>query len=200
MNGSDQTLQYYNENAQSFIANTLSADMSAQYTLFLPLLPKGASILDLGCGSGRDSLFFKMHGYQVTATDGSRALCDYASSLLQQPVQCLDFKDLDYCEQFDGVWACASLLHLPVPYLTEVIGKIAAAMKANGILYASFKYGKDAHYDDKGRYYCNFTEDSVRSLFCNHKHLKIINVVVTEDVRKDITQKWLNIIAKKEAH
>ena len=200
MNGSDQTLQYYNENAQSFIANTLYADMSAQYDLFLPLLPKGASILDLGCGSGRDSLFFKTHGYQVTAIDGSPALCDYASSLLGQPVDCLKFNELNYRAQFDGVWACASLLHLPLPELTEVIERIAISLRSGGILYASFKYGTDSHFDDKGRYYCNFTKDSARSLFCNHKHLKIINVVVTEDVRKDITQKWLNIIAKKEAH
>lgn len=200
MNSTDQTLQYYNENAQSFIANTLPADLSAQYDLFLPLLPKGASILDLGCGSGRDSLFFKNHGYQVTAIDGSRALCDYASTLLGQPVQCLDFNDLNYCAQFDGVWACASLLHLPLPCLTEVMNRIAAGLKPNGILYASFKYGKDAHFDDKGRYYCDFTEESVRSLFEKSDHFKILNIVITEDVRQDVTQKWLNIIAKKEAH
>ncbi|MBO5050507.1 MAG: class I SAM-dependent methyltransferase [Oscillospiraceae bacterium] len=200
MNGSNQTLQYYNENAQSFIANTLSADMSAQYDFFLPLLPEGGSILDLGCGSGRDSLFFKKQGYRITAVDGSPALCDYASSLLGQPVECLKFNELNYRAQFDGVWACASLLHLPLPELTKVIERIAISLKPGGILYASFKYGTGSHFDDKGRYYCNFTEDSARSLFYNNKHLKIINVVVTEDVRKDITQKWLNIIVKKEAH
>ena len=179
MNGSNQTLQYYNENAQSFIANTLYADMSAQYALFLPLLPEGGSILDLGCGSGRDSLFLKKQGYRITAVDGSPALCDHASSLLGQPVECLKFNELNYRAQFDGVWACASLLHLPLPELTKVIERIAISLKPGGILYASFKYGTGTHFDDNGRYYCNFTEDSARSLFCNHKHLKIIDVVVT---------------------
>ena len=198
MNGSDQTLQYYNENAQSFIADTLSADMSAQYALFLPLLPKSASILDLGCGSGRDSLFFKKHGYQVTAVDGSPALCDYASSLLEHPVPCLNFNELNFNGQFDGVWACASLLHLPYLQLTKVLGLIADSLKPNGILYASFKYGTDSQLDDKGRFYCNFTEDTIHSLFSSNNAFKLLKTVVTEDVRPNMTQKWLNIIAKKK--
>ena len=66
----DNTLKYYAKNTEEFIASTLEADMSATQEKFLALLPKGAHILDLGCGSGRDSLFFLQQGFQVTAVDG----------------------------------------------------------------------------------------------------------------------------------
>lgn len=109
----NRTLDYYNENAEAFFQNTACADMRHLYKRFLPLIPAGGRILDLGCGSGRDSRYFIEQGFQVTAADGSEALCRLASRYIGQEVLCMDFRDLAFKNCFDGVWACASLLHVP---------------------------------------------------------------------------------------
>ena len=138
---SDSTLAYYNKNADLFVASTANAEMSAQYSTFLRHLKPSASILDLGCGSGRDSKFFLDAGYYVEAVDGSSELCNIASSFIGKNVRQLMFEELDYVEMFDAVWACASLLHIPKAGLPNILHKIGNALKENGIIYASFKYG-----------------------------------------------------------
>ena len=89
----NQTLNYYNENAAAFCEGTLHADMSHLYGCFLQHVPPGGKILDLGCGSGRDSLSFLRKGYQVEALDGSSELCRMASEFIGKPVRCMDFED-----------------------------------------------------------------------------------------------------------
>ena len=136
---SDLTIKYYDDNAEAFYDSTVNADMSFQYSLFLKHLPKGAYILDLGCGSGRDSKHFIENGYTVEAIDGSRELCKKATSLIGQPVKHLMFQDLDYCNVFSGVWASASLLHVPPDELPIIFRSVYSALKDNGIFYVSFK-------------------------------------------------------------
>lgn len=75
----NNTINYYNQNAESFIANTQNADMHPTQERFLRLLDANTSILDFGCGSGRDAKYFLEKGYQVTAIDGSAELCRLAS-------------------------------------------------------------------------------------------------------------------------
>ncbi len=75
----NNTINYYNQNAESFIANTQNADMHPTQERFLRLLDANTSILDFGCGSGRDTKYFLEKGYQVTAIDGSAELCRLAS-------------------------------------------------------------------------------------------------------------------------
>jgi SAM-dependent methyltransferase len=117
-NKMNETLNYYADHAQEFLTSTLGADMSATYARVLPLIPAGAAILDLGCGSGRDSLAFKKLGYQVTAADGSRELAQAAQQLLGQAVLCAEYKALELPPQhFDLIWACASLVHVPLKEL-----------------------------------------------------------------------------------
>lgn len=109
----NRTIDYYNKNAEVFFQDTACADMSYLYKQFLPLIPVGGRILDLGCGSGRDSRYFLEQGFQVTAIDGSAELCRLASKYIGQEVLCMVFRDLAFENCFDGVWACASLLHVP---------------------------------------------------------------------------------------
>lgn len=68
------TLAYYDSNADAFVESTFQVSMEELYREFLPLLPEGGHILDAGCGSGRDALFFKRNGYRVSAFDGSDAI------------------------------------------------------------------------------------------------------------------------------
>ena len=134
------TIDYYNKNADDFYESTVNADMSAQYNMFEKHLYSGACILDCGCGSGRDTKYFLEQGYEVTAIDGSEELCKKASELTGIEVKNILFQDIDYENEFDGVWACASLLHVGFKDLPDILKKLCKAMKDNGVLYVSFKY------------------------------------------------------------
>ena len=72
-------MNYYDENGEDFFNGTVDTDMSSHYDKFLALIPNNGSILDAGCGSGRDTLKFKSLGYDVTAIDGSEKMCELAS-------------------------------------------------------------------------------------------------------------------------
>lgn len=154
------TLDYYNVNADTYFEDTVRADVTSLYSHFEGLIKPGASILDLGCGSGRDSKHFLDAGFTVTAVDGSQELCKRAEMLLAVPVRNLLFQDLDYSEQFDAVWACASLLHVPRHDIQTVLKKVADAVVPEGIAYASFKYGSGERISN-GRYFSDYTEKDI---------------------------------------
>ena len=135
------TLNYYNTNARSFVSATLSVDFKQTQDKFLSLLPSTASILDFGCGSGRDTKYFLDAGMRVDATDGSETLCRLASEYTGIVVRQMLFEELDAKEQYDGIWACSSILHLPKDSLKVVLKKMIVALKAHRIIYISFKYG-----------------------------------------------------------
>ena len=191
------TLQYYNQNADAYNADTQQNDMSAQYHLFLPRVAAGGHILDLGCGSGRDSLHFLQQGYQVTAVDGSEALCRIAARRIGQPVQNMLFEEIGWQNAFDGVWACASLLHCAMDTLPEILQKVADSLKPGGVLYVSFKYGDFAGWKD-GRYFTYLTEKTFRQLLGQIPELEIVQIAISGDVRQDrASEQWLNAVARK---
>ena len=103
--------------------------MSPELPSFLKLLPKNGKILDAGCGSGRDSLFFKQQGYDVVSFDISKELVDLASRLIGQKVLHMSFGDLDFENEFHGIWASASLLHIPQEEMDDVLEKLSRALK-----------------------------------------------------------------------
>ena len=194
----DNTLNYYAKNTEEFIASTLEADMSQTQKKFLALLPKGAHILDLGCGSGRDSLCFIQQGFQVTAVDGSLELAKFASELIGQEVIVADFKDLELPpSSFDAIWASASLLHVHSEELPGILAKVIDFAKPGAIFYMSFKYG-DYEGERGGRYYTDLDE----ALFADYlqksgRSLEIIEQWVAKDVRPEKPELWLNTFARK---
>ena len=200
----DQTLAYYRENANSFLEGTLSADMSDARSRFLQKMEPHAYILDLGCGSGRDTKAFLEQGYRVDAADGSEELCRRASEYTGIPVRHMLFQELDVQEVYDGIWACASLLHLPKAELAFVLRKVANALKKNGVLYASFKYGMFEGMRG-GRFFSDFTEESLGGFWervwrAEDSHiLKIREVWLTEDVRPGREEeRWINLLAERD--
>ena len=142
-NAVDTTIQYYEEHAEEFAANTLDADMKSIRSRFLAYLPVGGRILDFGCGTGRDSKAFLDLGYDVTAIDCSEALCRIIRSLTGLLVRCLDFRKYtsEDGEAYEGIWACASLLHLQKDELLPVMKVLSQALIPGGAFYTSFKYG-----------------------------------------------------------
>lgn len=192
------TLTYYNQNAQSFTTATISVNFTATQTRFIGHLSQGATILDFGCGSGRDTKYFLSQGFQVEAIDGSEELCKLASEYTGVPVKHMLFQELDAVEQYDGIWACSSILHLPLEELLPVLGKMAKALKPQGIIYTSFKYGNFTG-ERNGRYFTDMTETSFAALMQNITALKTEEQWITSDVRPGRgEEKWLNIILRKK--
>ena len=201
-------ISYYDKNAEEFCRATKDADMSFCRDKFLHLLEqrnyikKSKSdkskihILDAGCGSGRDAKAFLDAGYQVTALDASRKMCEEAKKLIKQEVYCIKFEELQFQEEFNGIWACASLLHISFAEISGVLKRLWNALRANGVLYASFKYGEGIR-TDKDRLFFNYEETALNNLMINNGYL-IEDIFLTQDVRKSREgEQWINVLAKK---
>lgn len=191
-----ETLSYYNQNADAFIEGTRKADMSEQYRFFSKYLSPGGKLLDLGCGSGRDSAYFSSLGFAVTAVDGSEELCKRVRESYGIQAHCIKFEELSFVSEFDAVWACASLLHVKKADMPNVLNKVSAALKPGGVLYASFKYGSDERVSN-GRFFNDYTEKELDTLLTSENQLSLLEYWITEDVRPDRSgERWLNFIAK----
>ena len=194
----DKTLKYYNENAQSFASGTVSVKFTEVQDKFLEKLNLDAYILDFGCGAGRDTKYFLSRGYQVDAVDGSEQLCRIASEYTGIKVRQMLFQELDEKEKYDGIWACASILHLPKKQLREVLKNMYAALKSEGWIYTSFKYGKFEG-ERNGRYFTDFTTDTFKEFIHDMHGLKIEEQWITGDVRPGRgEEKWLNLLLQKK--
>lgn len=193
----EKTLIYYNQNAEVFNQSTINVDFRSTQDRFLKRLPKTAAILDFGCGSGRDTKYFLSQGHNVMATDGSEELCKLASEYTGIPVKHMLFQDLDEKDTYNAIWACSSILHLPYGDLISVFNKMANALKENGIVYTSFKYGTFEG-ERNGRYFTDMTEEKFETLLKEIEAFHIEEQWVTSDVRPDRgDEKWLNLILRK---
>ena len=193
----DKTLQYYNDNADSFIQGTASVDFKQTQDRFTEKLKCGDRILDFGCGSGRDTKYFLSQGYQVDATDGSEALCKSASEYTGIEVKQMLFQELDAVGLYDGIWACSSILHLTKDELKSVFDKMLIALKDKGFIYTSFKYGEFEGVRG-GRYFTDFTIESFEDFIGHIRNVTIEEYWITGDVRPGREdEKWLNLILRK---
>jgi len=193
----NETLNYYNQTAKDFVADTVSADLSQIHQRFLSYLPANATILDLGCGSGRDAKAFIEAGYTVTAVDGAEECCKLAETLIGRPVDCLLFDQLEEDSQFDGIWACASLLHVPFAELPDIFNRILKALKAGGTFYASFKYGNFEGMRG-GRYFTDLNEEGLAKLMEKVEGMAIVETFLTGDARVGRgDEQWFNLVGEK---
>jgi SAM-dependent methyltransferase len=193
-------MDYYKNNAKAFVESTLQVDMQPLYQRFLPLLPKRALILDAGCGSGRDAKSFIELGHQVTAFDSSVEIAALAEKEIGQPVQVQPVQDIRYQQQFDGIWACASLLHVPYSQLSDVFQRLNQALRPGGVLYASFKYGSGEHERD-GRYFTDMNEGDLAMLLGKMDSFSEVQTWVTEDRRPGREgEQWLNTLLRAEGN
>ena len=194
------TLDYYNKNSEEYFNSTLNVDMTNTYKEFLKLVPEGGKILDLGCGSGRDSMNFMKLGYEVTAIDGAKELAKKASVLLGKEVILSTFEELELKEKFHGIWACASLLHIKREDLKTVLNNLYNNLEDNGVFYMSFKYGEKEYVDDKNRYFNCFTDESIISFINENTKFNILDLYITEDKLGRVNEvKWVNLICNKKS-
>jgi len=187
------TLDYYNRNAEAYALQTWALNMADWYTDFEKCLKPGAHILDLGCGGGRDSRHFMEKGFSVVPVDGSPEMCRAAEAYTGVPVRCVKFSELDYKEEFDGIWANASLLHVPKEEYGAVIKKVERAMKPDAVLYGSFKHGEGER-DIEGRHFSFYNEGDLDGL----TNLRLIKYWISDDLRPDHPEKWLCTLWRKQ--
>ena len=193
----DKTIDFYNKNAENYCSKTIGIDLTQIYEKFLKYIPKQGAILDLGCGSGRDSLYFLNNGFDVTSMDASIEMVKLSSKLINQKTIHRKIEDIDFKDKFDGIWACASLLHINKNATVDVYNKLLSALKIDGILYASYKYGTNAMVKE-GRYFNNYDENSFSEMMKNIQSLEQIEFWTTLDLRQEgNNQKWLNILLKR---
>lgn len=192
-----KTLEYYNVKSDQFTNTTVDLEFSDIQDRFLKYLEPGSLILDLGCGPGRDSRYFLSKGFLVEAIDGSEEMVRIARENTGLPVKQMLFNELDETNKYDGVFACASLLHVPSKELPEVIGKVSKALKNNGIFYLSFKYGNFEGYRND-RYFTDYKEDTFAQLMKPFHELVAVDHWISSDARPGRSdEKWLNVIMVK---
>lgn len=187
------TINYYNTNVSTYIESTIHVDMSVQYSFFEKHL-SGKCILDLGCGSGRDSLYFINKGYDVFAIDPSEEFCKHARDVGILNVYNMYAQEINFEDQFDGIWACASLLHVPYNELNNVFKLCRRALKENGVMYASFKLGESER-ETGGRKFTDMTLDRLEAVLSG-SGLTIMDSYESIDNRPDVEVRWLNVIMK----
>lgn len=193
------TIKYYDTNADSFCESTFHLDLGEIRKRFLSHVPAGGKILDAGCGSARDALAFKQASYTVTAFDACLPMVQIASENLGQPVLHMRFEDVRFQEAFDGIWACASLLHVAKDSLQQVLTQLKAALKPGGALYVSFKYGDKERIKNDGRYFVDLNESAFHALLAQCPGLTIEEEWVTRDNRPErASENWLNVILIKK--
>lgn len=150
------TLAFYQREAPAYAASGAQGP-SRHLDAFLDLLPSGASVLELGCGAGRDAAHMASRGFRVDPTDGTPAMVRKAQERHDLPARVMQFDQLDAAELYDAVWAHAALLHCPREGLCAVLGRIHRALKPGGWFFANYKAGGAEGRDALGRYY-NFPD------------------------------------------
>lgn len=191
------TRNYYNNNADIFFNNTIDVNVESLYQEFIPYLPTKARIIDAGCGSGRDTLYFLNQGHDVIAFDASKELVTLAEKHTNHRIQHSTFLSFTTEQNSqDGIWACASLLHVPMNELVQTFLHLSQFLKTGGTFYCSFKYGND-EVERNGRHFTNLDEILLEQLLSTLP-LSIQKTWITEDLRPDrADDKWLNAILVK---
>ena len=191
------SIDYYNRYAVPYYEETVDVDMTEVIEPFMELLPENAEVLDLGCGSGRDTIVLEERGFYVTPMDGSEEMCKLAEINTDQEVLQMTYDEMEFDDVFDGIWACAALVHLTDDEMREIMKKLIQALKADGILYFSLHKGdRDGIYN--GRYFRDYTRKELSDLMEEFPELELINMWTTQDARSGKSDgQWLNVLAKK---
>ena len=189
------TLAYYDEHAEAFVERTAHVSVAHLYEPFLTLIPQGGRILDAGCGSGRDAAEFLRRGYEVVAFDGSDKLARIASRRTGLDVFHLTFDEIPWRMEFDGIWACASLLHLPSEQLHGALDRLVEALRPGGALYVSFKAG-NFEGTRAGRWFSDMTEAGLQELLSTIGRVKTLRVWISQDSRSHTIVEWVNGLAQ----
>ena len=187
---------FYQTHAEDYATLTRAADLSDTYQHFLPLLPRNAVILDAGCGAGRDLKAFVQRGYLAQGIDASAALCELASVYSGAPCFPLRVEDLRSRQLYNGVWACASLLHLSKAVLPIALRRLQEALVVDGVFFASVQIGEGERVVADGRAYAYYQPEEFG------RRVENAGFAITElwesadTLRRAGAPRWLNVVAR----
>ncbi len=191
------SIGFYEDNAEDFFRRSVDADMASGHADFTALVTPGGRILDAGCGSGRDTLALARQGFWMTPIEASARLAALASAHTGLPVEVMTFDKMEWRAEFDGVWACASLLHVPRTDLAVTLGRLRDALVPGGVLWMSFKYGTEER-QTNGRHFTDMDETLTKALLADVDGLALISMAVTDDARDDRPgERWLSVLCRR---
>jgi SAM-dependent methyltransferase len=191
------TINHYEFNAESFWQGTRDHDVSQNTNAFLQALPKSRAldILDFGCGPGRDLAMFKQLGHRPTGLDGSEAFCAMAQKYSGCPVLHQHFLHLDLeSDSFDGIYANASMFHIPSQELPSVLAACHQALKPKGILFTSNPRGKAEGW--QGERYGHYMELEQSQFYLEQAGFSILDHYYRPEGRPRHEQPWLAIVCQ----
>lgn len=190
----NSTIDYYNRNADEYFAHTAEVSFDEIYSRFLKYIPDGGRIMDLGCGSGRDVKWFCNHGYEAYGLDASRELVSKASDEYDIPIITGLIEEWTTSTPFDGVWCCASLMHLEDSALEQFFENLKYNLKQGGVLFMSVKSGIETGLDEQSRFLRDFTEEDVHEIITRHGEFELRELWYTKDKLARDTFRWMNVI------
>lgn len=191
------TLNHYETSAAIFWEGTRDHDVSQNYSALLEALParKGLKILDFGCGPGRDLAFFKSLGHLPTGLDGSKNFCDMAAAYSGCPVLQQNFLNLELpVASFDGVFANATMFHIPGQELGRILGELREALVPQGILFTSNPRGEAEGWSGE-RYGTYFEFESYQKILEN-AGFEVLNHYFRPTGLPRAQQPWLAVVSK----
>ena len=192
------SIQFYEDNADDFFRRSVDADMAQGWAAFGALVRPGGRVLDAGCGSGRDTLALAKQGFRITPIEASPKLAALASAHTGLPVAVMTFDQIVWRDVFDGIWACASLLHVPRADLPEVMRRLRDALVTGGVWWMSFKYGAEER-QASGRHFTDLDEAGARTLIEEVGGLTLLSMEVTGDARAGrASDRWLSVLCPRD--
>jgi len=196
---STRTLRHYNSNAASFWQGTRDHDVSQNIEAFLTKLPTGKSldILDFGCGPGRDLLAFKKMGHQPVGLDGSQEFCSMAEKHANCKTLNQNFLNLELVpESFDGIFANASLFHVPSQKLPNVLTSLYRALRSKGVLFTSNPRGSAEGW--QGSRYGHYMEIDVTKGYLEEAGFQVLSHYYRPKGMPIEQQPWLAVLSQKD--
>lgn len=196
MSADRETLSVYDAKAEEYASLTATDAEIKSLTAFVNVLPRGARVLDLGCGPGANAADMAKLGCKVDAVDASAEMVALAAKHDGVAAWRGVFEDLDADAEYDGVWANFSLLHAPKGEMPAHLRRIARALKPKGIFHIGMKLGSGEKRDRIGRRYSYYEESELRGLL-HAAGFEVIETMMGEGKGLDgLVAPWITLRAR----
>lgn len=193
-----ETIDFYNQNSEGYDQATFNLKLEVPWIEFTSRIKPNGRILDVGCGPGRDIRHFLDLGYYVEGVEPSRELAKIARSRTGAVIHEIAAEQISFNNQFDGVWACASLLHVDRSNMEEAYNSIMRSLKQLGVFYFSLKSGVGIVRKEDGRLFSNYSFDEIEELVTARFDTKSFVFWESPDALNTRNTRWLNFIVVKK--